>query len=135
MAKIERVDKEEALLKDIALLINESKSYVAYTVNATLTYFYWKIGKRMNDEVLYNKRAEYEKQMVVSLSLRLGIEYGSSFSDKNIRKLMQFAIAFPDEQIVASAMRQLSWKHFTLLLPSKQLMQGVSYAPFLLPRN
>ena len=62
------------------------------------------------------------------MSLQLGSEYGSSFSDKNIRRMMQFAVAFPDEQIVASAIRQLSWTHFTLLLPLKQPMQREFYA-------
>ena len=112
MVKIKKVIPEQALFTDIARLIDESKSYVAYTVNATLTILYWKIGKRINDDILNNKRAEYGKQIVVSLSRQLGNEYGSSFSDKNIRRMMQFAVAFPDEQIVASAIRQLSWTHF-----------------------
>lgn len=128
MAKIIKNNSGQALFTDIARLIDESKSYVAYTVNASLTILYWKIGKRINDEVLNNKRAEYGKQIVVSLSLQLGNEYGSSFSDKNIRRMMQFAVAFPDEAIVASAMRQLSWTHFTLLLPLKQPMQREFYA-------
>jgi predicted nuclease of restriction endonuclease-like (RecB) superfamily len=128
MTKIKKVNTEQALFTDIARLIDESKSYVAYTVNATLTILYWKIGKRINDDVLNNKRAAYGKQIVVSLSRQLGNEYGSSFSDKNIRRMMQFAVAFPDEQIVASAMRQLSWTHFTLLLPLKQPMQREFYA-------
>lgn len=41
---------------------------------------------------------------------------------------MQFAEVFPDEDIVASAMRQLSWTHFTLLLPLKQPLQREFYA-------
>ena len=112
MVKIKKVIPEQALFTDIARLIDESKSYVAYTVNATLTILYWKIGKRINDEVLNNKRAEYGKQIVVSLSLQLGQEYGNSFSDKNIRRMMQFAEVFSDEAIVVSAIRQLSWTHF-----------------------
>jgi predicted nuclease of restriction endonuclease-like (RecB) superfamily len=55
-------------------------------------------------------------------------EYGKGFSEKNIRRMMQFAEVFPDEQIVASAMRQLSWTHFTLLLPLKQPLQREFYA-------
>ena len=61
MAKIKKVNTEQALFTDIARLIDESKSYVAYTANATLTYLYWKIGKRINDDILNNKRAEYGK--------------------------------------------------------------------------
>ena len=128
MAKIKKVNTEEALFTDIARLIDESKSYVAYTVNATLTILYWKIGKRINDEVLNNKRAEYGKQIVVSLSLQLGQEYGNSFSDKNIRRMMQFAEVFADEAIVVSAIRQLSWTHFIALIPLKDPLQRQFYA-------
>lgn len=128
MAKIKKINTEQALFTDIARLIDESKSYVAYTVNAALTILYWKIGKRINDDVLNNKRAEYGKQIVVSLSLQLGQEYGNSFSDKNIRRMMQFAEVFSDEAIVVSAIRQLSWTHFIALIPLKEPLQRQFYA-------
>jgi hypothetical protein len=38
---------------------------------------------------------------------------------KNLRRMVQFAQAFPDTEIVASLMRQLSWTHFLQLLPLK----------------
>ena len=31
--------------------------------------------------------------------------------------MIQFAEVFPDEQIVASLMRQLSWSHFLIINP------------------
>lgn len=127
MTKIKKVNTELALFTDIARLIDESKSYVAYTVNAALTILYWKIGKRINNEVLDNKRAEYGKQIVVSLSQQLGNEYGNSFSDKNIRRMMQFAEVFADEAIVVSAIRQLSWTHFIALIPLKEPLQREFY--------
>lgn len=50
MGKLKKVNAEKQLLKDVALLIEDSKQYVAQTVNTTLTLLYWKIGKRINDE-------------------------------------------------------------------------------------
>ena len=70
---------------------------------------YWKIGKRVNEETLNNKRAEYGKQIVSKLCGQLVENFRNSFSEKNIRRMMQFAEVFPDEQIVVSAIRQLSW--------------------------
>lgn len=128
MVKIKKINTGQALFTDISRLIDDSKSYVAYTVNATHTIIYWKIGKRINEEILNNKRAEYGKQIVISLSHQLSQEYGNSFSDKNIRRMMQFAEVFADEAIEVSAIRQLSWTHFTLLLPLKQPMQREFYA-------
>ena len=61
---------------------------------------------------------------MVSLSRQLGNEYSSSFSDKNIRRMMQFAFAFTVEQIVVSAIRQLSLKHFILIRPTFKKLKG-----------
>ena len=36
-----------------------------------------------------------------------------------MRRMVQFAQAFPDAEIVASLMRQLNWTHFLQLLPLK----------------
>ncbi|WP_349770620.1 DUF1016 N-terminal domain-containing protein [Agriterribacter sp.] len=56
---------------------------------------------------------------MATLARQLAETYGKGF-EENIRRMMQFAEVFPDEQIVASAMRQLSWTYFTLLIPLKQ---------------
>ncbi len=127
MTKLKKITTVQKLITDITRLIEESKRYVSQNVNATLTMLYWKIGKRTNVEILQNKRAEYGKRIVASLTRQLENEYGKGFSEKNIRRMMQFAEVFPDEQIVASAMRQLSWTHFTLLLPLKQPLQREFY--------
>ncbi len=50
-------------------------------------------------------------------------EYGSSFSVKNLRRMVQFAVSFPDEHIVVSLVRQLSWTHFIALIPLKDPLQ------------
>jgi hypothetical protein len=37
--------------------------------------------------------------------------------------MAQFAVTFPDEQIVVSLIRQLSWTHFIALIPLKDQCQ------------
>jgi hypothetical protein len=117
MTKLKNIYTEEQLFKDVANLIEESKIHVAQTVNATLSLLYWKIGRRINSEILQSKRAEYGKQIVALVSRQLMDSYGKGFAEKSIRRMMQFAAVFPDEQIVASATRQLSWSHFVELIP------------------
>jgi hypothetical protein len=108
---------DRALFSDISKLFLESKAAVAQTVNSALTMLSWRIGKRINEEVLQHKRADYGKAVIATLSQQLANEYGTSFSEKNIRRMMQFYEVFPDEQIVVSAIRQLSWTHFIALIP------------------
>ena len=110
---------ENRLMNDLVVLIEESKKQLAYAVNTTLTITYWKIGNRINNEVLENQRADYGKQIVVSVARQLTAQYGRSFEEKSLRRMMQFALVFDDEQIVATLWRQLSWSHFKVLIPIK----------------
>ncbi len=128
MGKLKKINTEEQLLKDVALLIEQSKQHVAQTVNATLTFLYWRIGKRINAEVLQNKRAEYGNQIVVTVSRQLVENYGNGFNEKNIHRMMQFSEVFPYEKIVVTLIRQLSWSHFVALIPLKQPLQREFYA-------
>lgn len=82
-----------------------------------------KSGKRIRDEALRHKLADYGERVVASLSRQLAAEYGRGFEEKNLRRMVQFAEAFPDEAIVATLWRQLSWSHFRESLPPKQLLQ------------
>jgi len=126
MAKIKKRDPSQ-LFTDVAGFIEESKKYVAYTANATLTLLYWKMGKRINDELLKSKRGDYGKQIVVTLSRQLEETYGKGFEEKNLRRIVQFAAVFPDEQIVVSLIRQLTWSHFITLIPIKDELQREFY--------
>ncbi len=116
------------LLGEIRQLIEKTRSGVAATVNAELTMLNWRIGKRISEEVLEGERAEYGKQIVVSLARQLENEYGRGFSEKNIRRMLQFAEVFSDEEIVVSLVRQLSWTHFLALIPLKDRLQREFYA-------
>jgi len=127
MAREIRIEGNKQLVTDIVFLIEESKSHIAQTVNSTLTLLYWRIEKRINEEVLGNKRADYGKQVISSLASQLVLEYGNGFSEKSIRRMIQFAEVFPDEQIVVSAIRQLSWTHFIALIPLKDSLQREFY--------
>ncbi|WP_316834599.1 DUF1016 N-terminal domain-containing protein [Pedobacter nutrimenti] len=121
------IEKSRQIADDIKTLIETSKEQVAQTVNSEITLLYWNIGKRINEEILGNDRAEYGKQIVASLAQQLGKEYGGSFSEKNLRRMMQFASVFSDKQIVVSAMRQLSWTHFIALIPLKDSLKREFY--------
>ncbi len=56
------------LFEQIKNLIEQTKNNVAIAVNSSLTMMYWNIGKLINDEVLQNKRAEYGKEIVATVS-------------------------------------------------------------------
>lgn len=115
------------LINDLVALIEKGRKQLAYAANATMTLTYWNVGKRINNEILDNQRAEYGKQIVVSVARQLTVEYGRSFEEKSLRRMMQFAQVFNDEQIVATLWRQLTWSHFKLLIPLKDELQRDFY--------
>lgn len=97
------------LLHEVKLLIEQSKKQIAVSVNSTLTLLYWEIGRRINEEIIQNQRAEYGKQIVVTLARQLTIEFGNGWSEKQLRHCIRFSEVFPKEQIVSTLSRQLSW--------------------------
>lgn len=126
--KTESASTPNALLFELRGLIESARRHVAQTANATLTMLYWQVGRRIQREVLKNERAEYGEQIVSTLSTQLVAEYGKGFAEKSLRRMMQFAEVFPDEAIVATLSRQLSWSHFIEILPLKQPLEREYYA-------
>jgi len=124
---IEVADNDHKVIDEIITLIENSRKNLATIVNSKIAHLYWRVGQRINEEVLSNERAEYGKQIVATLSRQLTNRYGNSFGEKNLRRMMQFAEIFNDEQIVVSAIRQLSWTHFIALIPIKDELQRCFY--------
>ena len=123
-----RASSAKPLLTDVRALILEARQRVAQTVNAGLTLLYWQIGYRIRQDILKDKRAEYGAEIVQSLTGQLTAEFGRGFAEKNLRRMMQFAEAFPDPQIVAALLRQLGWTHFTMLIPIQDRLKRDFYA-------
>jgi len=116
------------LVDEVKNLIEQSKQQVAVAVNTTMSMLYWQIGKRINDEIEGKQRTElYGKEIVATLWRQLSEEYGTAFSEKNLRRMMQFAKAFPDEKIVVSLIRQLSWSHIKILIPFEDQVKRMFY--------
>ncbi len=127
MGKLKKIDTEQLLFTDVALLIEESKKYVAHTVNTTLSILYWKIGKRINLEVLQNKRAEYGKQIVVSLTRQLTEKYGKGWDEKTLRHCLRSAETFSENLIISATQRQLGWTHLKTIMYLKDDLQREFY--------
>lgn len=119
---------EQALFTELSLLIEKSRFQLIAKVNSSLTMLFWHIGNRINNEILQHKRADYGKQIVVTLSRQLSKKYGRNFEEKNLRRMLQFAEQFTEEQNVVTLSRHLSWSHFIVLLPLKSLEAKLFYA-------
>jgi predicted nuclease of restriction endonuclease-like (RecB) superfamily len=115
------------LVEDLRRLIVEARQDVARTVNSALVLLYWQIGHRIRLDILRERRAGYGERIVYALSAQLAAEFGSGFSEKSLRRMVQFAEEFPKEQIVATLSRQLGWSHFIEIIPLKDGLQREFY--------
>ncbi len=76
------IDTSDGLLADVQSMIEQTRAGVAQTVNAGMTSLYWRIGKRIQSEILQGQRADYGKKIVSTLGRQLSLAYGTSFSEK-----------------------------------------------------
>ena len=125
---IHPVASSDALLHEIRALIEDARRQVAHAVNAGLTITYWQIGKRLLTENLTDGRGEYGQKILATLSAELVREFGKGFSYSALTRMTRFAEQFPDERILATLLQELTWSHFTLLLPLKDPLAREFYA-------
>lgn len=119
--------QKQPIAEDIKRLIAQSKQQLAVTVNATLSMLYWQVGKRINEEILQNQRAEYGKEIVSALSRQLTLDYGTGWSKRQLHHCIRFAEVFPDFKIVHTLCSQLSWSHFRLIIPMEETLKRDFY--------
>ena len=122
-----RKPKPAMLLANLWELIAAARQDVARHVNATLAALYWQVGQRIRRDILNEKRAEYGQQIVSAVGRELEMEFGRGFGEKNLRRMIQFAEAFPDREIVVALIRQLSWTHFLRLIPIENQLKRDFY--------
>jgi predicted nuclease of restriction endonuclease-like (RecB) superfamily len=122
------IQSDDGLAADVRSMIAQTRAGVARVVNQGMTLLYWRIGKRIQSEILGNERAEYGDEIVATLSRQLVDEYGRGFSEKSLRRMIQFASVFKSGESVATLSRQLSWSHFKEVIPLKNDLQRDFYA-------
>jgi len=115
------------LLSELRGMILETRRAVAVSVNAGLTTLYWRIGRRVAEDLLGQKRADYGAELVALMARGLETEFGSSFGEKNLRHMVRFVQAFPDEEVVSAVRRHLSWSHFKALIYMKDPLKRSFY--------
>lgn len=77
-------DTFDHVYKEIDTLIKQKKENVKRVVNDAMVSLYWGIGKRLAEKITGVNKPEYGKQVVLEISKRLSVDYGSGF-DKGSR--------------------------------------------------
>lgn len=120
MTKLERNINLDFYNK-IAELLKNARSKVFQTVNKTMVYTYFEIGRTIVEEEQKGKeRAEYGKQIIKELSQKLTHEFGKGFSTTNLKQMRQFYQTYSKSQTLSDQFEkldfQLSWSHYLFLM-------------------
>jgi len=121
------VPNSDPLLNDLRVLIAQSRQQIAAVINTEITQLYWSIGKRINEDVLNQRRAEYGKQTIRRLSERLIAEFGRGFSVANLTNAVELARLYTDPQIIQTLSEQFNWSHFVTFVTIKDELKRDFY--------
>ena len=104
------------LFENIKNLIKESQNSIITAISNTMSLTYFEIGRMIVEEEQKGElRANYGKQIIKTLSIKLTKDFGQGFSMRNIEQMRQFYIAYSIPQTV-SAEFKLSWSHYLTLM-------------------
>nr|WP_217424411.1 PDDEXK nuclease domain-containing protein [Flavobacterium sp. 28A] len=120
--------------------MQNARQQVLRTVNATMTYTYFEIGRMIIEEEQNGKeRAEYGKQILKGLSADLTKEFGKGFSMRNLEQIRKFYKTYSNSSSLSTILYnqipqsltaefnnayfelfrsyfKLTWTHYTFLL-------------------
>lgn len=118
---------ETTLFTDVCGIIDGARRRVAVYVNSEVCLTKWYVGKRIKEDVLYNQRAEYGKQIVKNLAQQLTERYGNGWSDNTLLHCLRCAETFSEDEIVYAVRRQFSWTHIRTLCYIKDPLERQFY--------
>lgn len=99
----------------IGQIIEKSRYAVAVYLNTEVTLTYWRIGRCIANELDAISEEKYGSKIVSTVSRQLTERYGKGYQRANLFRMLKVARVFPDEEIVSTLSRQLSWSHFVEL--------------------
>ncbi len=117
----------------IVELLKSARNKVVQTVNITMVYTYFEIGRIIVEEEQKGKeRAEYGKKILEKLSRKLNEEFGRGFSVDNLENMRKFYLTYSisetssrksineKSETVSRKLEnidfQLSWSHYLFLM-------------------
>ena len=111
-----KIEIKKDIYQEIHDLLHKARQNIISNINSIMTKTYFLIGKRIvEEEQDGNKRAEYGKKLMKTLSEKLTKEFGRGFSQRNLEQMRTFYLRYSISQTV-SAEFKLSWSHYLILM-------------------
>ncbi|WP_396190831.1 YhcG family protein [Flavobacterium sp.] len=93
--------QNKELFQQVVVLLQNAQQQVLRTVNSTMTYTYFEIGRMIVEEEQNGKeRAEYGKQILKGLSQQLTNEFGKGFSLSSLEQIRKFYLIYSNSTML-----------------------------------
>lgn len=116
MAEEIEISNEARLYDDVCNIIDEARYRVAVYVNSEASMMNWNVGKRIKEDILNNKRADYGQQVIKRLAKKLIQRYGNGWGFQKLQHCVRAAYTFSEDEIMYAVRTQLSWTHLRSLM-------------------
>lgn len=108
---------ETKLIVNLKNAIETTKTTVLYNVNTELLKLYMYIGEQIQKDIEEHKgKSDYKKHTISAISTELTKEFGSGYSRRNLKAMLDFYIIYKNWETVFPT---LSWGHYFTLLNIK----------------
>ena len=103
---INLIDKK--LFDRVVSILEQYRSNTVRAINSNMVTTYWLIGREIVTEIQNGKdRAEYGKQIIKNLSIKLTKKYGKGFSVTSLQYYRKFYSVYSDRKYIP---RPWAWK-------------------------
>lgn len=118
---------EDNLYSKIEELLSAARQKVLQTVNQTMVYTYYEIGKIIIEHEQGGKeRAKYGKSLLKNISQKLSGNFGKGFSVDNLENMRKFYLAYSKSE-TASRKFNLSYSHYLKLMRIEDIEERKFY--------
>ena len=98
-----------------------------YSKNKSDLNAYFEVGRLIVEAQGGEKRAKYGNKLIKEYSEKLTNELGKGYNATNLKRMRQFYLMFQKGAPVAQQLPNLTWGHYSLILPLKELGIGFTY--------
>ena len=120
----------DAILTDLAGLLDAARRLTARSVNALMTATYWTIGRRIVDHEQHGEdRAAYGAVLLERLSADLTARFGRGFGRRNLFQMRAFFLGYPEIIQTLSGQLDAAPSDRIVQTPSAQSLQPIPQTP------
>ena len=112
-AELEQIGSR--ITNGVGHIIEQSKHSIAVYLNSEVSMTYWRIGKYIAEELDAIGDERYGSKIVSTVSRQLTAHFGKGYTRDAIFRMVKVARAYPDDEIVGTLSRQLTWSHIVEL--------------------